>query len=140
MAAAAGQLASGRKRGAWGGEHKWKQNILELKSQWLEDQEAGGAGSQGPWGSQDSFLYGAICSHSTCSSSWRLLKESGQLTVSLELKVKTMGWSQTFTQGARGSCASPPNPASLKTALRFFLLFPVNTVSSLTYRSSPTQC
>lgn len=135
------QLASWplEEEGCLGG-HKWKQNVLELKSQWLEDQEAGGAGSQGPWGRQDSFLCGAICSRSTCSSSWGPPKESGQLTVSLELKVKTMGWRQTLMQGARGSRASPPDPASLKTALPFFLFFPVNTVSSLTYCSFPTQC
>lgn len=46
------QLASwplgGRAGEGRSGAHKWKQNILELKSQWLEDQEAGGLAPRDP--------------------------------------------------------------------------------------------
>lgn len=30
------------------GGHEWKQNVLELKSQWLEDEEASGLAPRGP--------------------------------------------------------------------------------------------
>lgn len=72
-------------------DHKWKQNILELKSQWLEDQEASGPAPRDPWDNLASFLYGTICSCSTCFSSWGMLKVPGQLAVSLGLRVKTAG-------------------------------------------------
>lgn len=48
MATAAGQLASGREGEGRSGGHECKQNILELKSQWLEGQEAGGLAPRDP--------------------------------------------------------------------------------------------
>lgn len=76
LAAAAGRAslwAEGRReRGGagWGvGGHKWKQNVLELKSQWLEDQEASRRASGDPGPAGPLSFCGASCSHSTCLSS-----------------------------------------------------------------------
>lgn len=66
MATAAGLWEGGR--GALGA-HEWKQNVLELKSQCLGDQEVSSR-PWGPWDSRTSFLCGTACSHSTYSSFW----------------------------------------------------------------------
>lgn len=95
MVTVAGQSASGREaRGTQGPR-------METEHLRTEVVMAGGPGSQQtgpqrPWDSQASFLCGTICSRSTCLSSWGLLKEPGQLAVSLELRVSTAAPGQTF--------------------------------------------
>lgn len=83
MARAAGQPGLWEEGRGTLRDHEWKQNILELKSQWLEDQEASGPAPRDPGDNLASFLCGTICSCSTCFSSWGILKEPGRLTVSL---------------------------------------------------------
>lgn len=69
----------------WG--HEGQENILELRSQWLEGQKASRR-PPGTWGvaglGRASSSCGTICSHSTCLSSGELLKEPDLVTPSLE--------------------------------------------------------
>lgn len=72
---------------------------------------AGGPGSQqaglrGPWDSRASFLCGTICSHSTCLFSRGLLKESGQLLISLERGGENCGVEVDLHARGQGSCTS----------------------------------
>lgn len=103
-------------------DHEWKQNILELKSQWLEVEEARGLAPRDPWDNLASFLYGTICSHSTCFSSWATLKLPGQLAVSLEPRVKTAGPEADPHPSGQGCmpiplCSSPALAGSISSSL-----------------------
>lgn len=61
------------------GGHEWKQNVLEPKSQWMEDQEAS---RPGPWGQPGLFPLWDCLLPQHLLILWGLLKEPGRLPVS----------------------------------------------------------